>query len=476
MKIAMIGHKTIPSRDGGVEVVVTELVSRMVQRGHEVDCYNRCEDFGKVKDLPKSYAGANIIWVPTFRKQSLNAFVYSVLATIMACGKKYDVIHIHAEGPASMAFLPKWLGIPTVVTIHGLDWQRAKWGNFATQYLKLGERNAAMYSDGMVVLSRENMHYFHNNYGRDSVYINNGIEEKQYREPQEILQRWGLKKNDYILFLARIVPEKGLHYLLNAFKTVKTDKKLVIAGRLVHGNTYCDEIVKLAAEDPRVICTDFVTGRVMEELFSNCCVYCLPSDIEGMAMSFLEALSYGARCLVSDIPENVEVAEGYAQLFKKSDVQALAAQLTNMLQNDGDFDRAAQRQYMADHYSWDLVTAQTLLLYDCVVAGRVKGLGKRMLEWRRMRADLPEMMERQPDMKKLNHRQQKRVYRLMRAIDRLEKRSFRAECNIVRSFYNNELPDTNEISWFDRYRQCIRMVRGELNILLRGMQNSNTGR
>lgn len=400
MKIAMIGHKSIPSRDGGIEVVLMELVGRMVRAGHQVDVYNRCEDISKVKELPQEYEGAKLYWVPTFRRQSLNAFVYSVLATIQASFRNYDVIHIHAEGPAFMTFLPRFLGIPVVVTIHGLDWQRAKWGGFATKFLKLGEKNAALYSDSMIVLSRENIKYFYNTFRRDAVYINNGIEEKTYREPELIREKWGLERDGYILFLARIVPEKGLHYLLNAFRAVETDKKLVIAGRLVRGNRYCDEIIDLAAQDPWVICTDFVNGRTLEELFSNCSIYCLPSDIEGMAMSFLEALSYGARCLVSNIPENTEVADGFAQYFQKSDIQALASQLEEMLAHPV-HDRAAQRQFMLDHYSWDLVTAQTLRLYATVAAGRRKTPFRRLLAWPRTQREMASLMRDIPAMQTL---------------------------------------------------------------------------
>lgn len=469
MKIAMIGHKTIPSRDGGIEVVLMELVSRMVKAGHRVDCYNRCEDMTKVKELPREYEGANLIWVPTFRKQSLNAFVYSVLATIQASMKDYDVIHIHAEGPAFMTFLPQFMGVPVVVTIHGLDWQRAKWGGFATRFLKLGEKNAALYSDAMVVLSRENQHYFYNNFRRDAVYINNGIEEKTYREPQEIRERWGLERDSYILFLARIVPEKGLHYLLKAFRKVKTDKKLVIAGRLVKGNQYCDEILSLAEQDPRVITTDFVTGRTLEELFSNCSIYCLPSDIEGMAMSFLEALSYGARCLVSNIPENTEVAEDYAQYFTKSNVDSLAAQLEEMLSHE-EYDREAQQQYMREHYSWDLVTAQTLRLYDCAIAGRKRTPAARFQNWAKTRREMPILMQDFPQMQNMDGRTRRRCAKLIHTLDRLERMRFRSECEIIRALYSNRPQNELELSWFDRYNMEIRMVRSELGILLHGVQ------
>ena len=218
MKIAMIGHKRIPSREGGVEIVVEKLAERMVAQGHEVYAYNRKGHHvsGKENDVKavKEYKGIHIITVPTFEKKSLNAFVYSVLATIHALFQHYDVIHYHASGSCAMLWLPRLFGIHTVATIHGLDSQRSKWGGFASRYLQFGERMAAKYADELIVLSEGNRKYFKDMYGRNATLIPNGVEKPELKEAKLILERYGLKKKSYILFLARIVPEKGLHYLI----------------------------------------------------------------------------------------------------------------------------------------------------------------------------------------------------------------------------------------------------------------------
>lgn len=162
MKIAMIGHKRIPSREGGVEIVVEELATRMVEKGHSVMVYNRKGKHvsgGKTVNL-KEYKGVKIKSVPTFENGKLNAIVYSIIATFLALFGRYDVIHFHAEGPCSMIWLPHLFGIHTVATIHGLDWQRAKWGGFATKFLKFGEKTAAKYADELIVLSEETRDYF----------------------------------------------------------------------------------------------------------------------------------------------------------------------------------------------------------------------------------------------------------------------------------------------------------------------------
>ena len=364
-KVAMIGHKRVPSREGGIEVVVEELSVRMVERGLKVDVYNRKDRFGKAYKQPREYKGIRIIQIPTFKVSALNAFVYSVLASFRALFGGYDCIHYHAEGPCAMMWLPKLFGIHTVATIHGLDWQRAKWGGFSTKYLKLGEKCASKYADELIVLSNNNQKYFKETYGRDTHLIPNGIVKKNADySAREISERFGLQKDGYILFLARIVPEKGLHYLIEAFKTVETNKKLVIAGDLTPGNEYVEKIKKMASEDERIILTGFVQGRLLDELFSNCYIYVLPSDIEGLAMSLLESVSYGVPCLVSDIPENVEVVGGYMPSCKHGDIQGLSVELDKILKGEySDIWKKENFETILKKYDWEKIVDQTTALY-----------------------------------------------------------------------------------------------------------------
>ena len=341
LKIAMIGHKRIPSREGGVEIVVDELSTRMVKLGHQVDAYNRSgyHVSGKKFDEKRGriYEGVRLITIPTFHNSSLNAVVYSFLATIVATAKAlvggYDVLHYHAEGPCMMLWIPKLFGIHVVATIHGLDWQRAKWGNFASKMLKQGEKTAARHADEIIVLSKNVQEYFQETYQRHTVYIPNGISRPQHREADLIQERFGLEKDGYILFLARIVPEKGLHYLIDAYRQLDTEKKLVIAGGCSHSQEYMDEIRRICATDHLIVLTGFVQGRELEELYSNAWLFVLPSDIEGMAISLLEAMSYGNCCLVSDIPENTEVIQQCGYTFRKSDTADLRRVLEKLLEH-----------------------------------------------------------------------------------------------------------------------------------------------
>lgn len=264
-----------------------------------------------------------------------------------------------------MIWIPKILGRKIVVTVHGLDWQRAKWGNFASFVIKFGEKMAAKYADEIIVLSENVKQYFADTYHRQVTYIPNGISRPVIREAELITEKYGLTKDGYFLFLARIVPEKGLHYLIEAFEQIKTDKKLVIAGGSSQAMEYMDQIHKMAAQDERIIMTDFVQGQMLEELYSNAYAFVLPSDVEGMALTLLEAMSYGNCCLVSDICENTEVTEDKAFTFHKGDVNDLRRQLTYMLAHPEVVQSYKEQSvdFICGKYNWDDVVDQTIALY-----------------------------------------------------------------------------------------------------------------
>lgn len=369
MRIAMFGHKRIPSREGGVEIVVEELSVRMAGKGHQVVCLNRRGHHvaGEQYDsgAMRTYNGVSVRSVLTLDRKGLAAMSSSVAAAIYAAFHHFDVVHIHAEGPAFMCWLPKLMGKRVVVTIHGLDHQRAKWGRFAKWYLMNGEKNAARFADSVIVLSKNVQQYFWDVYHRQTVFIPNGVSVAPNINVEPVQKKWGLEKNGYVLYLGRIVPEKGIHYLIEAFQCVQTDKKLVIAGGSSDTAAYFAELKKSAAGDPRIIFTDFVQGIELEALYSNAYLYCLPSDLEGMPLSLLEAMSYGNCCLVSDIPECAEVVEDKAVLFRKSDAADLAQKL-QMLCDSPDLVeelKAQSSEFICRKYDWDDVVDKTLVIY-----------------------------------------------------------------------------------------------------------------
>lgn len=370
MKICMIGHKTVPSRDGGIEIVVEELASRMVKEGHEVTLYNR-----KRKNNPSKleYKGIKLKDIFTIDKKSLDAIVYSYFATKKAIKEakkgKFDVIHFHAEGPCNFLYMFGKLGTKkrnkmpkVIVTIHGLDWQRGKWGGFGSKIILRGEKQAVKYADEIIVLSENVRNYFKEKYNRDTTFIPNGVSKPNLHEPELILNKWYLKKDDYILSLARMVPEKGIHYLVEAWKKLtnkeKNGKKLVIAGGSSHSSDYYEQMKNMVKDDSSIILTGFVQGQLLDELYSNAYLYVLPSDIEGMPMSLLEAQAYGNTCLVSNIDENMQVINDKSFTFEKSNINDLSNKLKEIISM-----KLTTHNECFIKYSWDDIVKNTIDIY-----------------------------------------------------------------------------------------------------------------
>jgi len=370
LRIAMIGHKRFGSREGGVEVVVAELARRMAALGHEVTCYDRSGSDVMTGDAAETRErivdGVRVVPVKTIDKKGLAAASASYYATKAAIADKPDVIHFHAEGPCTCLPMARRAGIRTVATIHGLDWQRAKWGKLGSAYIKHGEKAAAKCADEIIVLSRSAQDYFEQIYNRSTVFIPNGMNPKEYRPADEIEKRWGLEKNSYILFLGRLVPEKRPELLIEAFKELDTGKRLVIAGGASDTSEYEKQLRSMAESDERILFTGFVTGNTLAELYSNACCYVLPSDVEGMPMSLLEAMAYGRCCVTSDIPECADVLAGTGVIFPRGEKDALRIVLETLLAEPVRVQRlgAAARERVAREYGWDSVVGKTLGIYE----------------------------------------------------------------------------------------------------------------
>ena len=368
MKIAVIGHKRIPSNEGGIEKGVEQHAIRMVERGHDVTAYNRSGHnvFGKEFDHKKrkEYRGIRIVTIPT-TKGAASVPIYSFLSVLHAGICRYDCVSIRASGSCAMIPLAKALGLRVVASLHGIDSQRDKWGGFASKYLEFGERMAATKADVCLVLSKNMKEYIDTKYGVNSILFANGIDKPKSHAPEIIKEKYGLEKNEYILSLGRIVPEKGLQYLIKAFRECSSDRKLVIAGGSESNKDYYNQLLALAEGDERIIFTGYVYGQEVQELYSNAYIFALPSNLEGMANALLEAMSYGNCCLISDIPENTEVVHDKALSFEKGNETDLQKKL-QMLLDDENLVRKYKKEaapYILDRYNWDIVVDQMLRVY-----------------------------------------------------------------------------------------------------------------
>ena len=380
MKIAMIGHKVIPSQRGGIENVLTSLCPLLAELGAEITVYNRSSD--KIEDnylhevRNGFYKGVRLKTAPTIKLRGISAMIASYTAALRASFSNVDIVHFHAEGPCAALWIPKLFGKKCVATVHGLDWQREKWKRGpASKYIKTGEKVMAKYADKIIVLSESARTYFKDTYKRDTVLIPNGIDRPKHTAADKITKLFGLKKDEYICVVSRLTPEKGIHYLIDAQNSVKPDKKRVIAGDTGDSDSadsYTALLRKKAKDNPNIIFTGFISGDVLREIYSNTYAVCLPSDIEGMSLSLLEALAYGNALLCSDIPENTSVAKNHALYFKKSDTNDLAKKL-KLLCSDSDFAKKLKKgadDFILSKYSRKDVALSHFKLYKSILDNR----------------------------------------------------------------------------------------------------------
>jgi glycosyltransferase involved in cell wall biosynthesis len=364
MKIAFLAVKGIPI-GGGIEQLTEEIGSRLVQKGHEVVVYTS-RDYGT---LECEYKGMQIRTVASVNTKSLHKLSICFNATLDVLKKRdADLVHVHAIGPSLFSIFPRLVGIPTVVQTHGIEWQRDKWGFAGRTFLKLSDYSAVYFPNATTAVSKVQKQYFEEQYGCTVGHIPTGVNRVEYRSPDKILEL-GLEKNQYILFAARLVAEKGPHFLIKAFRALATDMKLVIAGDAAHAEEFKASLKELAGNDDRIVFPGFVTGSILEELFSNAYVFCLPSTLEGLPIALLEAMSYGNCCLASDIPENLEAIEDFGFAFKNRDISDLRKKLEYLIDHPEQVREKKQtaREHVLNNYFWDTIAGQMEDLYYSIV-------------------------------------------------------------------------------------------------------------
>jgi glycosyltransferase involved in cell wall biosynthesis len=370
VRIVMIGARGIPASYGGIEHHVEELGARLAARGHDVVVATRTN---YATERVATHRGMTPRYLPTVDSKHLDAIVHSAIATVDTLIRGADVVHYHAVGPGIPAVLPRYLSRQKVVlTVHGLDAERAKWGAVASAVLRTAQWMSARVPDTTIVVSEALRQVYAERYGRPAVYIPNGVTPQVARPPEEIVRRFGLRGGDYLLFVGRMVPEKAPDLLVRAFRRVDSDLRLVLVGGSSFTGTYVDQLRRLAAEDDRVLLTDYQYGDVLEELYANAAAYVQPSSLEGLPLTLLEAASYGVPLVVSDIAPHLEIvgtARPGARVFRTGDEADLADAIrASTLDHDGEHAAAAAvRDDVLARYRWEDAADATEQVYRSLV-------------------------------------------------------------------------------------------------------------
>jgi glycosyltransferase involved in cell wall biosynthesis len=377
LRIAMIGQKGVPATFGGIEHHVEELGWRLARRGHVVTIFCR---HTYNSEAPSSFRGMRLRHLPAIGTKHLDAITHSAAATFAALREHeaYDVIHYHAEGPGMLAFAPRVASRAKVVlTIHGLDHDRAKWSGAARAVLKVAGWLSARVPDATVTVSRDLTEFYARRYGCSAVYIPNGVTDPLESESGPV--PFGLDKSRYVLFVGRLVPEKRPSDLIDAFRAIPGDIRLVIAGGDSFTTSYVNSLRRLAGADERVVFPGYVFGDALRSLYRNAAAFVLPSSLEGMPLTLLEAIASGTPVVVSDIPPHVEVvgrdAPGH-HIFPTGQVDALRKSVAAVLANAAAEKQGAAvlRERVLRDYSWEAAVDATEQLYDRLVSAGGRGL------------------------------------------------------------------------------------------------------
>ncbi|WP_404399967.1 glycosyltransferase family 4 protein [Pelagibacterium halotolerans] len=362
MKIAMIGLRGLPANYSGIELAVEEIGTRLAKAGHDVTIY--CMG----RRPAETYKGMRLVYIPTVRGKNTEMVIYSMLASLHALWRRYDVVHLHALGPGVMSALFRLFRRPVVVTCHGLDYLREKWGFLARSYIRFGEKMSVRYANSVICVSQSMRSDLEKRYRKSLDYIPNGATVNDAPGDDHLREALGLAPKGYFIFVGRLVECKRVDVLVKAFRQLETDMKLVIVGG--GSDEATARLSGLAAGDDRIVFTGPVYGDALNDLFGNAAFFVLPSVLEGLPVALIEALGHNLPVIVSDLPENLEVIADdtghYRGLICERDsVTSLRdtlatailhrVSLTEQYADNGDF--------VIGKYGWDSIASQTAKCY-----------------------------------------------------------------------------------------------------------------
>jgi glycosyltransferase involved in cell wall biosynthesis len=371
MKIAYVGLRGIPANYSGIERAVEEIGSRLAKMGHDVTVF--CMK-GRYEEKASIYKGVKLRYITTLRKKNLEMAIYTIISAILCAISKYDIVHFQAIGPSTFSLIPRIFGKKVIVTVHRLDWKARKWGPLAKLYLKIGEWTSINFPHRTIVVSKSLKNYYESRYRRKVAHIPNGRNSPIIRQLSKTGKDYGIESNKYLLFVGRLTEEKNVHILIKAFREIKTDMKLVIVGGTSYTEDYINYLKHIAADDSRVIFTGPIYNDNLEELYSNAYLFILPSEIEGLPVVLLEAISYGNVIVASDIPENLEIMKNGDNIlgfpFKMGQAQDLHRVLDDLINNPEKVNKlkSGMQKDVSNKHTWSDISEKIINLYRDVLA------------------------------------------------------------------------------------------------------------
>jgi glycosyltransferase involved in cell wall biosynthesis len=379
LRVAMIGQRSIPATYGGVERAVEELGANLVNRGHSVTAFAWSKD-----QVPSTHRG--IVNRPVFALDGKHAraTTQSLCATLLALFGKYDIVHYHAMGPALFApILRLRRSVAIVATVQGRDDQRSKWGGFAKRMLRFGALSTARVAHETIVVSEQLRENYEEEFARTTTYIPNGLQPVAISGKTDELAAFGVTPGNYLIYVGRLVPEKGLDMIPKAYRDVLTDMPLLIVGDSASTDSYVDELKRDSAQDPRIRFTGAQRGETLYQLFRHAKAMVMPSHLEGLPLVLLEAISFETPLICSDIAPLVQVvgrtSRPGVRVFADGDINGFKAAIEDSLDDDPAVVRtelSSMRERVSVEFGWDRITDATLDVYERALRRRRGSRGR----------------------------------------------------------------------------------------------------
>lgn len=366
MRIAMLGQKGIPATYGGIERYADEISTRLVARGHEVIAYCRAH-YTPREVARQPYQGVRLVRQRSLHAKTTDALSGTLLASLDLMRRRVDVAHYHGLGPSVLSWLPRLVGIPSVAHIHLQEWRGGTWGRVGKPFFRMADAAALHCPNATALISRNLMDFYHQKGGKHLAFASTGVTlppPPDVRAQLGFLTSAGLESGRYLLFVGRLVPEKGLDVLLEAYERLHPDIPLVIVGDAK--TPYAEGLKRHAS--PGIRFMGFRYGEELDALYSHAYCYVHPSNLDGLALAILEAMAHNDCVLASDIPENVEPLGGHGYTFRTGDPADLADKLARLIAQPDlvQAQRAVAAQHVAQHYSWDAVVDRLEAIYTAL--------------------------------------------------------------------------------------------------------------
>jgi glycosyltransferase involved in cell wall biosynthesis len=365
MHIAIMGTRGIPPMYGGFETMAWELSTRFAEGGHQVTVYCRRGRTDESRVVPR---GIRRRFLPAVHGKYVETVSHTAFSVVDSLVHPYDVVILANAANAILAAVPRLRGARVVLNVDGIERQRMKWGPAGRLWYALGERFALMFPDVIVADARVISDYYRRRYRRRTELIAYGATLVE-RAPPPDLGRLGLgdvAAGEYILYVSRLEPENQALMVMEAYRQVGGDHPLLIVGDAPYASEYKAKVREAAARDPRVRIPGAIYGSGYADLQRGAMAYVQATSVGGTHPALIEAMAAGNLVLAFETPENLEVTDGTALMYR--DANGLADHLRQIVEDPGSPDWQALRdaavRRAATTYSWEAVTRQYEELFE----------------------------------------------------------------------------------------------------------------